>query len=36
MKCLNGIRAFLSILSEYEAIHNSIKRIYELDDLLRF
>lgn len=25
-----------SILSEYEAIHNSIKRIYELDDLLRF
>ena len=25
-----------SILSEYEAIYNSIKRIYELDDLLRF
>lgn len=25
-----------SILSEYEAIHNSIKRIFELDDLLRF
>lgn len=25
-----------SILSEYEAIHNSIKRIYKLDDLLRF
>lgn len=25
-----------SILSEYEAIHNSIKKIYELDDLLRF
>lgn len=25
-----------SILSEYEAIFNSIKRIYELDDLLRF
>ena len=25
-----------SILSEYEAIYNSIKRIYKLDDLLRF
>lgn len=25
-----------SILSEYKAIHNSIKRIYKLDDLLRF
>lgn len=25
-----------SILSEYETIYNSIKRIYELDDLLRF
>ena len=29
-------KSFSSILSEYEAIHNSIKRIYELDDLLRF
>ena len=25
-----------SILSKYEAIYNSIKKIYELDDLLRF
>lgn len=29
-------KSFSSILSEYEAIHNSIKRIYKLDDLLRF
>jgi len=29
-------KSFSSILSEYEAIHNSIKRIYKLDVLLRF
>lgn len=29
-------KTFSSILSEYEAIHNSIKRIYKLDVLLRF